>query len=73
MTELTTAEAAAEPRTFNAHDCENGCGRIADVVITTLADSGVSILCSPCHLAMMVAVAQGIAEAADLDGGSAPA
>lgn len=32
------------------HECAWGCGNIADVVLTNLNDSDVSILCTPCFL-----------------------
>jgi hypothetical protein len=47
---------------YAGHQCENGCGRLADTVLTSLTDSTVNILCNPCLMVMMVAVAQ---EAAD--------
>jgi hypothetical protein len=53
---------------YAGHECQNGCGRLADVVITTLADSGVEILCQPCHLVMMLAVAAAIPDPAGAEG-----
>ena len=38
------------------HQCEDGCGRYADVVIVDLNESTVNILCSVCHMGMMMAV-----------------
>ena len=38
------------------HHCEDGCGRLADVVIVDLNESTVNILCSVCHMGMMMAV-----------------
>lgn len=61
-----TAPDAATP-VFDAHQCENACGRLADVIITTLSDSGVMILCQPCHMAMMVAVAMEAGRQLDAD------
>ena len=46
------------PAVVQAHECQNGCGRLADVVIVTLSDSAVDIFCGVCHLMMMLAVAQ---------------
>jgi hypothetical protein len=44
------------------HKCQNDCGRLAEVVIVRLSESETDILCDTCHLMMMMAVAQGIAE-----------
>jgi hypothetical protein len=56
----TSTETA--PPVFEAHQCQTGCGRLADIVITTLSDSGVEIFCQPCHLAFMMAVAMNAAQ-----------
>jgi hypothetical protein len=42
---------------YEAHQCQTGCGRIADVVLVRLADSDLDILCNICHLGMMMAIA----------------
>jgi hypothetical protein len=49
---------------LDAHQCQNGCGRIADVIIVTLADSAVDIFCQVCHLMMMMAVAADLPDTA---------
>lgn len=38
------------------HSCENDDGNRADVVIVDLNESTVNILCSICHMGMMMAV-----------------
>lgn len=42
---------------YEAHQCQTGCGRIADVVLVRLQDSDLDILCNICHLGMMMAIA----------------
>ncbi len=44
------------------HSCERGCGNRADVAIVDLAESTVSILCSVCHMGMMMAVVRQVVE-----------
>ena len=44
------------------HECENGDGNRADVVIVDLNESTVNILCSICHMGMMMAVVRQTAE-----------
>lgn len=44
------------------HDCQNGCGNRADVVLVQLATGETDILCAPCHLTMMTAVMQSVLE-----------
>ena len=54
MTDQTTGTATP---VLEAHQCQTGCGRIADAVLTQLDTSTVDILCNPCLMAMMMAVA----------------
>lgn len=51
---------------YQAHACQTGCGRLADVVLTQLDTSTVDILCNPCLMAMMFAVAQQLPDPAEL-------
>ena len=44
------------------HSCENGDGNRADVVIVDLNESTVNILCSVCHMGMMMAVVRQVVE-----------
>lgn len=44
------------------HSCENGDGNRADVVIVDLNESTVNILCSVCHMGMMMAVVREVVE-----------
>lgn len=50
------------------HQCQTDCGNLADVVIVQLATGETDIMCGPCHLAMMTAVMQEVAQLADIDG-----
>lgn len=50
-----------------AHACQTGCGRLADAVLTQLDTSTVDILCNPCLMAMMFAVAQQLPDPAAVE------
>ena len=45
---------------YQAHQCQTGCGRLADVVLVRLDDSDLDILCNICHLMLMMAIANEI-------------
>lgn len=52
---------------YQAHQCQTGCGRLADAVLTQLDTSSVDILCNPCLMAMMFAVAQQLPDPAAVE------
>ncbi|HEY6278457.1 MAG TPA: hypothetical protein VIX86_19250, partial [Streptosporangiaceae bacterium] len=39
------------------HECQNGCGRRARIVLVDLDDQSVDLLCGICHLVLLAAVA----------------
>jgi hypothetical protein len=61
---------AAPPDPERNHMCQDGCGRVAEVVIVRLSDSGVDILSDTCALAMWMAVAERVTEEAGLSPGA---
>lgn len=42
---------------LQAHQCQTGCGRIANVVMIRLADSDLDIMCDVCAMMMWLAIA----------------
>lgn len=40
------------------HDCQNGCGNVADVVVVNLDDSNADIVCMPCFLRLANDISQ---------------
>ncbi len=47
------------------HQCQNECGRIAQVIIVRIGDSSADFLCDTCNVTMWIAVAEQIAKAAE--------
>lgn len=41
---------------LEAHSCQTGCGRLANVVMVRLADSDLDILCDVCWVTMALAI-----------------
>lgn len=46
----------AEAGVLEAHSCQTGCGRLANVVMVRLADSDLDILCDVCWVTMALAI-----------------
>lgn len=47
---------AEQPAVLEAHACQTGCGRLANVVMVRLADSDLDILCDVCWVTMALAI-----------------
>ncbi len=62
--------APADPVTsavLEAHQCQTGCGRIANVILVRIADSDLDILCDVCAMMLYLSVADSIQMAEPVD------
>jgi hypothetical protein len=50
-----------------AHQCQTGCGRIANIVMVRIADSDLDILCDVCAMMFFLTLAQAVPDAAPVD------
>lgn len=51
------ADPNPDPSTvLEAHSCQTGCGRLANIVMVRLADSDLDILCDVCWVTMALAI-----------------
>lgn len=69
--DLALAAPAEQPAAgvLEAHACQTGCGRLANVVMVRLADSDLDILCDICWVTMALAIVSEIPDPGSVDTG----